>query len=186
MSGFNYTREEWEDAQTWAQRIIRASDGIAGYRRDNAALVLSAYAAMNLPKPPASDATKDDALGKVTRVTVISENGVEFERYGIFSEGCSLAVQDAGRTLKVFPKNFPLVMVPTLNDSHVQQEPPEDMQGWWATHTEYGRVLIAYPKRDVHGEVVSYRAGDEMGLFVCADNLTDWSRERDIEGADHA
>lgn len=42
-------------------------------------------------------------LDKVTRVTVVSSEGVEFEKYNLYSEGVELHLQDDGRTLKLFP-----------------------------------------------------------------------------------
>lgn len=46
---------------------------------------------------------------KVTRITVVSDKGVEFERYDLFENGVELHLQDDGRTLKIFPvANTPL------------------------------------------------------------------------------
>lgn len=42
-------------------------------------------------------------LSKVTRVTVVTKQGVAFERYGAYDEGVWLSLQDDGRTLKIFP-----------------------------------------------------------------------------------
>lgn len=39
----------------------------------------------------------------VTRITVVGPNGVEFERYALFPDGCELHLQDDGKTLKIFP-----------------------------------------------------------------------------------
>jgi hypothetical protein len=44
------------------------------------------------------------SLDKVTRITVVTDEGIVFERYGAFKEGVYLSVQDDGRTLKVFPR----------------------------------------------------------------------------------
>ena len=43
-------------------------------------------------------------LPDVTRVTVVSEDGVEFERYNLFENGVEIHLQDGGRTLKIFPR----------------------------------------------------------------------------------
>lgn len=40
---------------------------------------------------------------KVTRVTVVSDRGVEFEKYNLYSNGVEIHLQDDGRTLKIFP-----------------------------------------------------------------------------------
>lgn len=40
----------------------------------------------------------------VTRITVVSEAGREFEKYNLFEGGVDLFLQDDGRTLKIFPK----------------------------------------------------------------------------------
>lgn len=40
---------------------------------------------------------------KVTRLTVVTESGVEYERYNAFIGGVELHLQDDGRTLKIFP-----------------------------------------------------------------------------------
>ena len=43
-------------------------------------------------------------LPAVTRVTVVSDRGVEFEKYNLFEEGVEIHLQDGGRTLKIFPR----------------------------------------------------------------------------------
>lgn len=43
-------------------------------------------------------------LKDVTRITVVSNEGVEFERYNLYDNGVELHLQDDGRTLKIFPK----------------------------------------------------------------------------------
>lgn len=40
-------------------------------------------------------------LNKVTRVTVVTEDGNIFEKYDAFKHGVELHIQDDGRTLKV-------------------------------------------------------------------------------------
>lgn len=42
-------------------------------------------------------------LPDVTRVTVVSDRGVEFEKYNLFENGVEIHLQDDGRTLKIFP-----------------------------------------------------------------------------------
>ena len=42
-------------------------------------------------------------LTKVTRVTIVGPEGVEFEKRGIYNGGCFLSIQDGGKTLKIFP-----------------------------------------------------------------------------------
>lgn len=41
-------------------------------------------------------------LPDVTRITIVSKNGVEFERYNLY-DGIEVHLQDDGRTLKIFP-----------------------------------------------------------------------------------
>lgn len=43
-------------------------------------------------------------LPNVTRVTVVTENGVEYEKYQAYEGGVEIHLQDDGRTLKIFPK----------------------------------------------------------------------------------
>lgn len=43
-------------------------------------------------------------LDNVTRIAVVSSQGLVFEKYDLFSNGVELHLQDEGRTLKVFPK----------------------------------------------------------------------------------
>ena len=45
----------------------------------------------------------ESAYPNVTRVTIVSEQGVEFERYNLYGNGVTVVLQDGGRTLKVFP-----------------------------------------------------------------------------------
>jgi hypothetical protein len=47
---------------------------------------------------------KYDDLKNVTRITVILEDGTVFERYGAWSGGIELHLQDDNRTLKIFPR----------------------------------------------------------------------------------
>lgn len=46
---------------------------------------------------------EQQCFDKVTRVTVVSEDGVEFEKYNLFENGIEIHLQDDGRTLKIFP-----------------------------------------------------------------------------------
>jgi hypothetical protein len=39
----------------------------------------------------------------VTRVTVVLDGGVAFEKYNAFEHGVELHLQDDGKTLKLFP-----------------------------------------------------------------------------------
>lgn len=40
---------------------------------------------------------------EVSRVTVVSDRGVEFEHYDLYTRGVAIHLQDDGRTLKLFP-----------------------------------------------------------------------------------
>jgi hypothetical protein len=42
-------------------------------------------------------------LPKVTRITIVGENGTLFEQYEAFTEGVEIHLQDGGHTMKVFP-----------------------------------------------------------------------------------
>lgn len=44
-------------------------------------------------------------LPAVTRVSVVSDRGVEFEKYNLFESGVEIHLQDDGRTLKIFPRS---------------------------------------------------------------------------------
>lgn len=44
-------------------------------------------------------------LPAVTRVTVVTDKGVEFEKYNLFENGVEIHLQDDGRTLKIFPRS---------------------------------------------------------------------------------
>ena len=43
-------------------------------------------------------------LDKVTRITVVSDKGREFEAYDLYDNGVELHLQDDGKTLKIFPR----------------------------------------------------------------------------------
>lgn len=43
-------------------------------------------------------------LDKITRVTVVSDEKVEFEKYDLYEQGVELHLQDDGKTLKIFPR----------------------------------------------------------------------------------
>lgn len=43
-------------------------------------------------------------LDRVTRLVVVSGNGVELDAYNKYEGGVDLLVQDDGKTLKIFPK----------------------------------------------------------------------------------
>lgn len=46
-------------------------------------------------------------LDKVTRITVVGPGGTrEFEKYDLYPDGVEIALQDDGRTLKIFPRHF--------------------------------------------------------------------------------
>lgn len=42
-------------------------------------------------------------LSKVTRITVVTDEGRVFEKYDAYTGGVYLSVQDEGRTLKILP-----------------------------------------------------------------------------------
>lgn len=42
-------------------------------------------------------------LPDATRVTVVGNDGIEYERYDLFDNGCMVLVQDEGRTVKILP-----------------------------------------------------------------------------------
>lgn len=42
-------------------------------------------------------------LRRITRITVVTDEGREFEKYDAYENGVVLSIQDDGRTLKVFP-----------------------------------------------------------------------------------
>lgn len=44
-------------------------------------------------------------FNKVTRITVVEEEGIVFEDYLAFANGVEVHLQDDGRTLKIFPRN---------------------------------------------------------------------------------
>lgn len=41
---------------------------------------------------------------RVSRLTIVSGEGLEYEAYGLYLDGVELHLQDDGRTLKVFPR----------------------------------------------------------------------------------
>lgn len=43
-------------------------------------------------------------LPAVTRITVVSDAGREFEKYDLYENGVEVHLQDEGRTLKIFPR----------------------------------------------------------------------------------
>ena len=43
-------------------------------------------------------------LPDVTRITVVSDGGVEFEKYDLYENGIEVHLQDDGLTLKIFPR----------------------------------------------------------------------------------
>lgn len=54
-----------------------------------------------------TDIIGDQDLSKVTRITVVTDEGVVYEKYDAFEFGVILSIQDDGRTLKIFPRNKP-------------------------------------------------------------------------------
>lgn len=44
-------------------------------------------------------------LPKVTRLTVVREDGTYFEKYDMYRSGVDIYMQDEGRTLKIFPRS---------------------------------------------------------------------------------
>jgi hypothetical protein len=47
---------------------------------------------------------KVEEFADVTRVTVVGKNGLAYEDYNLYKQGCEVHLQDDGRTLKIFPK----------------------------------------------------------------------------------
>lgn len=45
-------------------------------------------------------------LSKVTRVTVVTEDGIQYENYNAYKDGCVVMLQDEGRTVKILPSQF--------------------------------------------------------------------------------
>jgi hypothetical protein len=79
---------------------------------------------------------------EVTRVTVVGEQGIEFERYNLFTDGAEVHLQDAGRTLKVFPR----ILTPEPV-SAPEMEPIEALELGWLMG-----ALMAVP--GVHAEPI--------------------------------
>jgi hypothetical protein len=46
---------------------------------------------------------------KVTRVTVVTADGLAFEQYDAYQHGVEIHLQDDGRTLKLFPASAPAI-----------------------------------------------------------------------------
>lgn len=47
---------------------------------------------------------EEQNFDKVSRITVVSDKGVEFEKYNLYENGVEIHLQDEGRTLKIFPR----------------------------------------------------------------------------------
>lgn len=52
-----------------------------------------------------TDLIDNQDLRKITRITVVTDEGREFEKYNAFENGIVLSIQDDGRTLKIFPRS---------------------------------------------------------------------------------
>lgn len=50
-----------------------------------------------------TDIIDNQDLRKITRITVVTDKGREFEKYNAFENGVVLSIQDGGMTLKIFP-----------------------------------------------------------------------------------
>lgn len=50
-----------------------------------------------------TDIVDNQDLRKITRITVVTDEGREFEKYDAFENGIVLSIQDEGKTLKIFP-----------------------------------------------------------------------------------
>lgn len=48
---------------------------------------------------------KIDALRNVSRISIITSEGLIFENYNLYANGVELHLQDDGRTLKIFPRS---------------------------------------------------------------------------------
>lgn len=73
--------------------------------RDEARADLAEYVQAQTFRAVSRPLTPD--ASKVTRVVVIGPGGSEFERWGVYTNGARIEVQDDGRTLKVFPAEPP-------------------------------------------------------------------------------
>lgn len=50
-----------------------------------------------------TDLIENQDLRKITRITVVTDEGREFEKYNAFENGIVLSIQDDGKTLKILP-----------------------------------------------------------------------------------
>lgn len=50
-----------------------------------------------------TDLIDNQDLRKITRITIVTDEGREFEKYNAFENGIVLSIQDNGKTLKIFP-----------------------------------------------------------------------------------
>lgn len=50
--------------------------------------------------------SRGNPLKDVTRVTVVTDVGREFEKFNAYADGVSILVQDDGRTLKIIPRRL--------------------------------------------------------------------------------
>lgn len=63
---------------------------------------------------------------EVTRVTVVGQQGTEFERYNLYTDGAEIHLQDGGHTLKVFPR----IEVPEAKSSPEMEAAEALHLGW--------------------------------------------------------
>lgn len=50
-------------------------------------------------------------LSKVTRITVVSDEKREFEKFNLYKQGVELSLQDDGRTLKILPQKVEVLIL---------------------------------------------------------------------------
>lgn len=63
---------------------------------------------------------EEQYFDNVTRVTVVSDKGVEFERYNLFENGVEIHLQDDRRTLKIFPAPSAKPPLPKENEGEAE------------------------------------------------------------------
>lgn len=97
----------------------------------------------------------------------------------IFFDGDCPHIEYATAGLTALPDE-PRMVIPGVTLPHVQQNPPENATGWWATHRSEGRVQVSWDGPNDNDEIDVFKP-DTGPFYARMVELSDWSRERDIE-----
>lgn len=186
-----YTREQLKSAKRWAEHYQT-------YKAPNEWEQSAADLIANLPEPENdetartfADMTDEERRDHTGNMVLIDGWSCWYLGESSCGNHMAVAFKDGKATVwHAHPDEITLLpgvtrmVIPGVTRPLVQQEPPENPAGWWATID--GERVLGVRWADEIDAVDFYTPNGDYIFTNHVAGVSDWSRERDIEGPDNA